>query len=139
MICDPCTRGDHCGQPGEISTQCFCQHLPRRSAGPAPLVFTTDDVKIMTDAVQELAARVSGDVRAAVSGPARGTVDVPLPDDSPGPADGDAGGLEAVLRDVPTVTLLSAWEKFHRRHAFAAAAIVRRLITERLEKGNKRS
>ena len=30
MICDDCTRGDHCGLPGERSTQCFCQHRPRK-------------------------------------------------------------------------------------------------------------
>jgi hypothetical protein len=26
MICKPCTKGDHCGKPGERTTQCTCQH-----------------------------------------------------------------------------------------------------------------
>lgn len=26
MVCEPCTRGEHCGQPKERTPQCTCQH-----------------------------------------------------------------------------------------------------------------
>lgn len=33
MICQPCTRGDHCGPPGVASPHCACQHRPRKDNG----------------------------------------------------------------------------------------------------------
>lgn len=28
MICKPCAAGDHCGDPGDATPQCTCQHYP---------------------------------------------------------------------------------------------------------------
>ena len=30
MICQPCVDGKHCGEPGEVTQSCFCQHWPRK-------------------------------------------------------------------------------------------------------------
>lgn len=104
MICTPCTQGDHCGQPGQTSTRCFCQHLPRRS-------------------------------RVAASGPVAAPVV-----STPAPGGGDAStGLLAVLKDVPTVVLLSAWQQFHRRRAFTAARHLRSVLDDRLSRHDRRT
>lgn len=69
----------------------------------------------------------------AVSGPVTAPV-VPTPT----PAGDDApGGLLAVLKDVPTVVLLSAWQQFHRRRAFAAARHVRSVLDDRLSRNGR--
>lgn len=75
---------------------------------------------------------------APVSAPAEGSGvqgDQPAPTPRP---DGRPARLADVLRDVPTVVVLSAWQRFHRTGHYAPATHLRRVLTDRLARTNRK-
>jgi len=69
---------------------------------------------------------------APLSAPSGGPGDQEHPPGPPSRPEGRAARLADVLRDVPTVSLLSAWQHFHLRRDYAPATHLRRVVTDRL-------
>lgn len=146
-MCDGCRQGAHCGPPGVAGPSCTCQHRPRRGDDAEPLVITTEEVKIMDDAVRRLTEAADPEASAAL----RDCTDDCCPGDTCRldaararlTAAGDTGGAGHPGRPTPTpeappetvigdargfVSVLTEWMREHRAGHFDTAAVLRRRL-----------
>lgn len=102
-VCEPCKTGDHCGQPGERSPSCVCQHHPR---------------KTRTDAAH-------GRLTAFPATGDAGHPGTPVPTPEAPPVAGTVPRSE--VDDTPSfVSALTEWMREHRAGHFGRAAVLRR-------------
>jgi hypothetical protein len=142
MICDPCKRGDHCGETGAVgqrSGMCPCQHRPPGAWRGQRAAVAYATVKVDVDPALIARCQDTDDCcppDACRLDAAREALGAPLTAVPPMAVrlDPDPTTPSAEDGTRPFVVVLADWMRLHRAGRFGEASVLRRALIGRLDR-----